>query len=71
MNESVESDALVMPSSALVAHGFGVLSLYRIIGLTRPDNIASQRVLQKAGLRDAGWGRYYERDTRMFVAEAR
>ena len=56
---------------ALVAHGFGVLGLYRIIGLTHPDNLASQRVLQKAGLRDAGWGRYYERDLRLFAAEAR
>jgi RimJ/RimL family protein N-acetyltransferase len=56
---------------ALVAHGFDVLGLYRIIGLAHPDNIASQRVLHNAGLRDAGWGRYYERDLRLFVAEAR
>jgi hypothetical protein len=27
-------------------------------------------VLQKAGLRDVGWGRYYGRDLRLFVAEA-
>jgi RimJ/RimL family protein N-acetyltransferase len=56
---------------ALVARGFEVLGLYRIIGLTHPENVASQRVLQKAGLRDAGWGRYYERELRLFVAEAR
>ena len=55
---------------ALVARGFELLGLYRIIGLTHPDNAASQRVLRKAGLRDAGWGRYYERDLRLFVAEA-
>jgi RimJ/RimL family protein N-acetyltransferase len=54
---------------ALVRHGFETLGLYRIIGLTHPDNAASQRVLQKAGLRDAGWGRYYERRLRVFVAE--
>jgi len=54
---------------ALVSHGFETLGLYRIIGLTHPDNAASQRVLQKAGLRDAGWGRYYERNLRVFVAE--
>jgi hypothetical protein len=30
--------------------------------------LASQRVLQKAGLRDAGWGHYYDRDLRLFVA---
>jgi RimJ/RimL family protein N-acetyltransferase len=56
---------------ALVARGFEVIGLQRIIGLTHPENVASQRVLQKAGLRDAGWGRYYERDLRLFVAEAR
>jgi len=55
---------------ALVARGFDVLGLYRIIGLAHPENLASQRVLQKAGLRDAGWGRYYERDLRLFVADA-
>ena len=55
---------------ALLTYGFETLGLYRIIGLTHPDNGASQRVLQKAGLRDAGWGRYYERNLRVFVAEA-
>jgi RimJ/RimL family protein N-acetyltransferase len=56
---------------ALVARGFEALGLYRVIGLTHPENVASQHVLQKAGLRDVGWGRYYERDLRLFVAEAR
>jgi len=56
---------------AVVRYGLDVLGLYRIIGLTHPDNAASQRVLQKSGLRDAGWGRYYDRDLRLFVAEAR
>lgn len=55
---------------ALLTYGFETLGLYRIIGLTHPDNGASQRVLQKAGLRDAGWGRYYDRNLRVFVAEA-
>ena len=55
---------------ALVRYGFDTLGLYRIIGLTHPDNVASQRVLQKAGLRDAGWGRYYARELRLFVVEA-
>jgi [ribosomal protein S5]-alanine N-acetyltransferase len=57
-------------AAALVHYGFGQLGLYRIIGLTHPDNAASQRVLRKAGLRDAGLERYYERDLRVFVAEA-
>jgi len=55
---------------ALVQHGFEAVGLYRIIGLTHSDNRASQRVLQKAGLHDAGRGRYYGRELRVFVAEA-
>jgi RimJ/RimL family protein N-acetyltransferase len=55
-------------AQALVRYGFKTLGLYRIIGLTHPGNTASQCVLQKAGLRDAGWGRYYDRDLRLFVA---
>ncbi|HEX7273227.1 MAG TPA: GNAT family N-acetyltransferase [Casimicrobiaceae bacterium] len=55
---------------ALVRHGFEAVGLYRIIGLTHPDNHASQRVLEKAGLRGAGRGRYYGRELRLFVAEA-
>jgi RimJ/RimL family protein N-acetyltransferase len=55
---------------ALVRYGFADLGLSRIIGLTHPDNLASQRVLQKAGLRDAGWGNYYGRDLRLFVGQA-
>jgi RimJ/RimL family protein N-acetyltransferase len=58
-------------AAALVRYGFGELGLHRIIGVTHPDNAASQRVLQKAGMRDAGWGRYYDRDLRVFVAELR
>jgi RimJ/RimL family protein N-acetyltransferase len=54
---------------AVVRYGFDELGLDRIIGLTHPDNAASQRVLQKAGLADAGWGRYYGRKLRLFVAD--
>jgi RimJ/RimL family protein N-acetyltransferase len=54
---------------AVVRYGFSALGLDRIIGLTHPDNVASQRVLQKAGLADAGWGRYYNRRLRLFVAD--
>jgi RimJ/RimL family protein N-acetyltransferase len=55
---------------ALVAYGFGQLGLLRIIGVTHPGNRASQHVLQKSGLRDAGWGRYYNRRLRLFIAES-
>jgi RimJ/RimL family protein N-acetyltransferase len=50
----------------LVRHGFDDLGLYRIVGVTHPQNTASQRVLLKAGLADAGWGHYYGRPVRVF-----
>jgi RimJ/RimL family protein N-acetyltransferase len=53
---------------ALLRHGFDALGLYRIIGLTHPANDASQNVLRKAGLVDAGWGHYYGRRLRVFEA---
>lgn len=55
-------------AAALRAYGFDDLGLDRIIGVTHPRNAASQRVLMKAGLADAGWGRYYDRRLRLFVA---
>ena len=50
----------------LVRYGFDDLGLQRIVGVTHPDNEASQRVLQKIGLTDIGWGRYYGRAVRVF-----
>lgn len=52
----------------LVRYGFDALGLHRIIGITHPDNTASQRVLKKAGLAAAGWGRYYGQRLRVFAA---
>jgi RimJ/RimL family protein N-acetyltransferase len=57
-------------ASALVRYGFGDVGLTRIVGLTHPQNAASQNVLRKAGLRDAGFGQYYGRQLRYFVASA-
>jgi RimJ/RimL family protein N-acetyltransferase len=54
-------------AKALVDYGFDDLGLNRVIGVTHPGNKASQRVLQKAGLSDEGWGRYYERRLRLFA----
>jgi len=56
-------------AQALVDFGFDDLGLHRIIGLTHRGNTASQRVLMKTGLEDAGWGRYYNQRLRLFVAE--
>jgi RimJ/RimL family protein N-acetyltransferase len=53
---------------ALASYGFDDLDLDRIIGVTHRDNVASQRVLMKAGLKDVGWGRYYDRRLRLFAA---
>jgi RimJ/RimL family protein N-acetyltransferase len=53
----------------LVRYGFDDIGLYRIIGITHPDNVASQRVLMKSGLAPAGWGRYYKMRLRVFAAE--
>lgn len=52
---------------AMIRRGFDDCGLARIIGVTHPDNAASQRVLLKAGLRDEGWGDYYERRLRLFA----
>jgi RimJ/RimL family protein N-acetyltransferase len=54
---------------AMVRRGFDDVGLERIIGVTHPENLASQRVLAKAGMRDEGWGRYYDRDLRLFAIE--
>jgi RimJ/RimL family protein N-acetyltransferase len=56
-------------ATELVRFGFDTLTLDRIIGVTHPRNRASQRVLLKVGLRDVGYGRYYDRRLRLFVAE--
>ena len=56
-------------AQAMADYGFDDLGLHRIIGVTHPGNKASQRVLMKAGLEDAGWGHYYDRRLRLFAAE--
>jgi RimJ/RimL family protein N-acetyltransferase len=53
----------------MVRRGFDEVGLDRIIGVTHPENLASQRVLMKAGMRDEGWGRYYGRDLRLFAID--
>ena len=56
-------------SRAMLGRGFDVLGLSRIIGVTHPDNHASQRVLAKVGMRDEGFGRYYDQDLRLFAID--
>lgn len=54
---------------ALVAYAFGQLGLTRLVGVTYPENIASQRVLLKAGLTHAGRKHVYGHDMEYFVIE--
>jgi RimJ/RimL family protein N-acetyltransferase len=53
-------------ATELVRYAFDDVGLQRVIGVTHPDNRASQRVLMKAGLADRGWGRYYGSRLRLF-----
>ena len=54
---------------AVLAHGFDTLRLARIVGVTYPENLPSQRVLAKIGMRDEGCGVHYGRTMRVFAAE--
>jgi RimJ/RimL family protein N-acetyltransferase len=56
-------------AAAVVAHGFRTLGLPRIVGLTWPENAASQRVLRKVGMHERGVETHYGREMRVFVAE--
>lgn len=57
-------------AQALVQHGFESIELQEIVGITHPGNLASQRVLQKAGLQPDGSGHYYEADCLRFLIKA-
>jgi [ribosomal protein S5]-alanine N-acetyltransferase len=52
---------------ASVRFGFTDLALKNIIGLVMPDNIASVRVLEKAGLRLSGTVRFWEKEFAKYV----
>ena len=54
---------------AVLAHGFATLGLPRIVGVTFPENVPSQRVLVKIGMRPDGEAEHYGRTMRMFVAD--
>ncbi len=44
---------------ALLKHGFETLALKKIAAIVRPDNFASQAVIQKIGLKAKGKGTWY------------
>lgn len=49
-------------SFASLNYGFQILKLERIVAIARPENIASQRVIQKVGMKYEKNARYYEID---------
>ncbi|MEG3899410.1 MULTISPECIES: GNAT family N-acetyltransferase [unclassified Microcoleus] len=49
-------------SFASLNYGFKILKLERIVAIARPENIASQRVVQKVGMKYEKNARYYETD---------
>jgi RimJ/RimL family protein N-acetyltransferase len=51
---------------AVLDHGFRALALDPIVAVTHPDNLASQRVLQKIGLLPSGEAYYYGQWLRFF-----
>ena len=54
---------------AVLAHAFHTLRLSRVIGLTWPENVASQRVLAKIGMRLQGTAEHYGRTMQVYVAD--
>lgn len=55
-------------ANAVLEYGFGELGLSRIIGLTWPENVASQRVLLKIGMHASGVEQHYGRTMQVYVA---
>lgn len=56
-------------AQALVRYGFETVGLEKIVGVTYPENIASQRVLEKAGLIHMGESLYVDIPVELFVLE--
>jgi ribosomal-protein-alanine N-acetyltransferase len=55
-------------AQASVRYGFEELGLRQIVGIVHPDNVASQRVLKKAGLSRAERAVYFNMDCYRYVA---
>jgi [ribosomal protein S5]-alanine N-acetyltransferase len=55
-------------AQAVVAYGLRNLALARIVGVTYPENVASQRVLRKIGMREEGTAIHYGHTMNVFVA---
>lgn len=55
---------------AVLAHALGTLKLPRVIGLAWPENVASQRVLLKIGMKPHDTAHHYDREMLLFIAQA-
>ncbi|MFT7589299.1 MAG: ribosomal-protein-alanine N-acetyltransferase [Limisphaerales bacterium] len=55
----------------LLEYGFTELQLNKVVAVSNPENIASHRVLLKAGLERNGNGFYYDHDLFFFELEKR
>jgi RimJ/RimL family protein N-acetyltransferase len=53
----------------VVRQAFGPLSLERIVAVVKPDHVASQRVLEKAGLRHTGTREVYGEQMLLYEAD--
>lgn len=56
-------------STALVRYGFDTLKLNKIVGVTYPENLPSQRVLTKSGLSHVGSSLYADIPVERFEAQ--
>ena len=57
------------PAKALLNYGFENLNLKEIYAVTHLDNIASQKVLIKSGLKRIGQDTYYNNKVTLFKIE--
>jgi RimJ/RimL family protein N-acetyltransferase len=53
---------------AVMRQAFGVLGIEHVVAVVKPDHIASQRVLEKAGLRRSGTREAYEEPLLLYEA---
>ncbi len=56
-------------AAAWLEHGFRELGLDRIVAVAHHENVASQRVLEKVGMRFSGITQYQGGSARLYVAE--
>lgn len=54
---------------ACLERGFGPLGLERVIAICYPENVASWRVMEKAGMRSDGFGDHYGIRMKRYVAD--